>query len=240
MTPTDRATGSILSAMAGAGVFRLGGTLVGTNAFRFYEGELGLRLPLGGMANTGDIDIAQFEKLSVALQDRVDPNLPETFSALKFAPLPDLQPGRTWRWTQGGSGQLVEFLTPAFGEETIRDLPALGVNAQALNYLNFLISDPIHAAAIYRSGILLQVPRPERYAIHKLIIADRRRDGAGSLKASKDREQAAFLIEAMAEDRPDDLSQAYAAAMSVGPRWREHIEKTLKRLPEAARLLNNL
>ncbi len=111
---------------------------------------------------------------------------------------------------------------------------------QALNYLNFLISDPIHAAAIYRSGILLQVPRPERYAIHKLIIADRRRDGAGSLKASKDREQAAFLIEAMAEDRPDDLSQAYAAAMSVGPRWREHIEKTLKRLPEAARLLNNL
>ncbi|MGY6633221.1 MAG: GSU2403 family nucleotidyltransferase fold protein, partial [Alkalilacustris sp.] len=53
MTPTDRATGSILSAMADAGTFRLGGTLVGTNAFRLYEGELGLRLPLGGMANTG-------------------------------------------------------------------------------------------------------------------------------------------------------------------------------------------
>lgn len=58
MTPTDRATGSVLAAMADAGTFRLGGTLVGTNAFRFYEGELGVRLPLGGMANTGDIDIA--------------------------------------------------------------------------------------------------------------------------------------------------------------------------------------
>lgn len=106
----------------------------------------------------------------------------ETFSTLKFVPLPGLDPGRTWRWAQGGSGQLVEFLTPAFGEETIRDLPALGVNTQSLNYLNYLIAEPIHAAAIYRSGVLVQVPRPERYAIHKLIIADRRRDSTGRLK----------------------------------------------------------
>lgn len=240
MTPTDRATGSILSAMAEAGTFRLGGTIVGTNAFRLYEGELGLRLPLGGMATTGDIDIAQFEKLSVALEDQVDPGLAETFSALKFAPAPGIDPGRTWRWTQGGSGQLVEFLTPAFGEETIRDLPALGVSAQALNYLNFVIAEPVHAAAIYRSGVLVQVPRPERFAIHKLIVADRRRDGAGSLKASKDREQAAFLIEAMAEDRPDDLAGAYVTAMDVGPRWREHIANSLKRMPETAKILNSM
>ncbi|MEM7462225.1 MAG: GSU2403 family nucleotidyltransferase fold protein [Pseudomonadota bacterium] len=230
MTPTDRATGSILSAMADAGTFRLGGTIVGTNAFRLYEGELGIRLPLGGMASTGDIDIAQFEKLSVALEDQVDPGLAGTFSTLKFDPVPGLDPARTWRWAQGGSGQLVEFLTPAFGEETIRELPALGVNAQALNYLNFLIAEPILAAAIYRSGILVQVPRPERYAIHKLIIADRRRNGAGRLRASKDREQAAFLIEAMAEDRPDDLARAYTTAMGVGPRWRAHIENSLKRM----------
>ena len=240
MTPTDRATGSILSAMAAAGTFRLGGTIVGTNAFRLYEGELGVRLPLGGMASTGDIDIAQFEKLSLALQDQVDPGLAETFVALKFDPLPALDQNRTWRWAQGGSGQLVEFLTPAFGDETIRDLPALGVNAQALNYLNFLIAAPIHAAAIYRSGVLVQLPRPERYAIHKLIIADRRRDGAGSLKSAKDREQAAFLIKVMAEDRPDDLTDAYAAANDVGPRWREHIGNSLKRMRETKAIIDSL
>jgi len=240
MTPADRATGSIISAMATAGTFRLGGTVVGTNAFRLYEGELGIRLPLGGMANTGDIDIAQFEKLSVALEDQVDPGLAETFSALKFEPLPGLDPGQTWRWAQGGSGQLVEFLTPAFGDENIRELPALGVNAQGLNYLNFLIAEPIYAAAIYRSGILVQVPRPERYAIHKLIIAARRRDGAGSLKAAKDREQAAFLIEALAEDRPDDLSNAYVTAMAIGPRWREHIANSLKRMQSTKDILNGL
>ena len=240
MTPTDRATGSILSAMAAAGTFRLGGTMVGTNAFRLYEGELGIRLPLGGMANTGDIDIAQFEKLSIALKDHVDPGLAETFSTLKFDPLPALDRGRTWRWAQGGSGQLVEFLTPAFGDETIRDLPALGVNAQALSYLNFLIAEPIHAAAIYRSGVLVQVPRPERYAIHKLIIADRRRDGAGSLKSAKDREQAAFLVKVLAEDRPDDLSEAYTTAMDVGPRWRDHIGASLDRLEETRATLESI
>ncbi len=145
------------------------------------------------MANTGDIDIAQFERLSVALEDHVDPALADTFSTLKFDPVPDHDPNKTWRWAQGGSGQLVEFLTPAFGQEIVRELPALGVNAQALNYLNYLIADPIYAAAIYRSGILVQVPRPEKFAVHKLIVADRRRGGASQLKASKDREQAAFF-----------------------------------------------
>lgn len=192
------------------------------------------------MANTGDIDIAQFERLSVALEDHVDPALADTFSTLKFDPVPDHDPNKTWRWAQGGSGQLVEFLTPAFGQEIVRELPALGVNAQALNYLNYLIADPIYAAAIYRSGILVQVPRPEKFAVHKLIVADRRRGGASQLKASKDREQAAFLFEVMAEDRPDDLSAAYTTAMEAGPRWREHIEKSLKRQPNIRDILKNI
>lgn len=61
------------------------------------------------MANTGDIDIAQFERLSVALEDQVDPALADTFSALRFDLVPDIDPSKTWRWAQRGSGQLVEF-----------------------------------------------------------------------------------------------------------------------------------
>jgi len=102
------------------------------------------------------------------------------------------------------------------------------------------LAEPIRAAAIYRSGILVQVPRPERYAIHKLIVADRRRDGAGSLKSAKDREQAAFLIEALAQDRPDDLRRAYAAAMEVGPRWREHMANSLRRMERAGGVLDRI
>jgi hypothetical protein len=118
--------------------------------------------------------------------------------------------------------------------------PAAGPGVCSTDPDNFLIAEPIHAAAIYRSGVLVQVPRPKRYAIHKLIIADRRRDGAGGLKAPKDRDQAAFLVGALAEDRPDDLRLAYATAMDVGPRWREHIANSLKRMPDTMNTLNRL
>ena len=60
----DGATGALLNAFAQAGVFRLGGTLVGTQAFRLYEGELGLRYEFDQTAQTDDIDIASFERLS--------------------------------------------------------------------------------------------------------------------------------------------------------------------------------
>jgi hypothetical protein len=239
MTPVDRGTGGLLLAMAKVGTFRLGGTLVGTNAFRLMEGELGVTLPLGSVANTGDVDIAQFERLSVALQDAVEPSLAQTFSALKFDPVQGLDRDSVWRWRQSGqTGMMIEFLTPSFdAEEGIRDLPALGVKARALHHLNYLISDPIHAVALYRDGILVQIPRPEKFAIHKLIVADRRRDGPRSFKADKDRQQAAFIIETMAEDRPSDLWDAYTDAMARGPRWRERIERTLERMPGTRELL---
>lgn len=86
----------------------------------------------------------------------------------------------------------------------------------------------------------MQVPRPERFAIHKLIVADRRRDGADSLKAMKDRMQATFLIEVLAEDRPDELAEAYEDALARGTRWRERIRSSLERMPEARSRLNRL
>jgi hypothetical protein len=80
---------------------------------------------------------------------------------------------------------LVEFLTPSIGDEGVRDLPALGVTARALDDLDDLIADPIKEAVLHRSGVLVQIPRPERFAEHTLIVADRRRDGPDALKARK-------------------------------------------------------
>ena len=50
---TDRDTGSLLLAFARAGVFRLGGTLIGTAAYSLYEGELGVRFDANELAQTG-------------------------------------------------------------------------------------------------------------------------------------------------------------------------------------------
>jgi hypothetical protein len=234
LASTDRATGSLLAAMARAGVFRLGGTVVGTQAFRLYEGELGIRLSGSNLAQTGDIDIASFERLSLALGDQVEENLAETFHDLEFTPVPPMQPGAIWRWRQSHSTAMVEFLTPSFRpEEDIRPLPALGVSAQSLHFLNYLIAQPIKAVALYRSGVLAQIPRPEAFAIHKLIVADRR-SGPSALKAAKDRAQAAVLIAALAQDRPDELREAHQDALQRGPQWRAHIAASLARMPETA------
>jgi hypothetical protein len=237
----DAQTGQVVSAMARAGVFRLGGTLVGTQAFRLYEGELGVRIAFDQSAITDDIDIASFERLSVALGDQVEESLSDVFAQLKFDALPSLTPGKVWRWRQTDRTTLVEFLTPSFSdEEALRDLPALGVSAQSLLFLNFLIAEPIQAPLLYRSGTLVQIPRPERYAIHKLIIADRRREGPDALKSRKDRAQAAFLIEVLSEERPDDLRDAYEIALENGVSWRTRLQASLDRMPDTAQILARL
>lgn len=235
----DPTTGSLMAALAGAGVFRLGGTVVGTHAFRLYEGELNRALGFEQTAQTDDIDIASFERLSLALEDAAAPPVAEVLAGFDFAPAPSLEPGRTWRWRQSTGNALVEFLTPAFAEEGLRDLPALGVQAQALRHLNYLIAEPIPAAIPYRSGVLVQIPRPERFAIHKLIVSERRR-GDDRGKAAKDRAQAAWLIAALAEDRPEDLAEALEEARARGPRWRTRIEAALARMPSSAALLAGL
>ncbi len=228
----DGAAGSLISALAKAGVFRLSGVLVGTTAFRLYEGELGLRLSLDQTAMTNDIDIASFEKLTLAIGETVEPPLQDVLKTFDFTPVPSIDKKRIWRWRQSQSNTLVEFLTPSFrANEGLRDLPGLGVSAQSLHFLDFLIKDPIEAAAVYRDGVRVRIPRPENFAIHKLIVASRRRNGPGSLKSRKDLLQAELLIHILSEDRPTDLNDAYQDAMARGPRWREYIERSLARTP---------
>ena len=90
----------------------------------------------------------------------------------------------SWRWKQTRNETLVDFLTPFFNEaENLRPLPAPGVHAQSLHDLNYLLAEPILVAATYRDGVLVQIARPERLAIHKLIAADRCRDGSDHRKA---------------------------------------------------------
>jgi hypothetical protein len=64
----------------------------------------------------------------------------------------------------------------------------------------------------------------------QLLLADHRRDGAGNLKTSKDRDQVAFLIELMADYGTDELARAYSCAMDVGSHWRKHITNSLRRM----------
>ncbi|MEE9381184.1 MAG: GSU2403 family nucleotidyltransferase fold protein [Hyphomonadaceae bacterium] len=237
----DRDTGKVMNAMTRSGVFRLGGTLVGTHAFRLYSAELGVRFD-EMLGVTSDVDIAAFENLKLVIEDEVDPTLPDAFKDLNLRPAPGLdRKNRPTKWVMGGGGTEVEFLVPLMRQDSdILKLEPLGVYAQALPFLNFLIADPIPAVALYRSGVLVQIPRPERYAVHKLIVASRRHSSS-ALKAKKDLAQAEILFEVLSEDRPAELSNALTTSLETGPKWREAIAASLsksERLRTLARHLN--
>jgi hypothetical protein len=240
LSTPDRQTGSILHAMARVGVFRLGGTLVGTHAFRLYGAELGITFA-ATLAATDDVDIAAFENLKLAISDKVSPPLAETFKALSLSPAPSLDPkGRATKWQMKGGGTTVEFLAPRMqSKREIVRLEPLNVFAQTLPFLNFLIAEPISAVVLYRSGVLVQAPRPERYAVHKLIVAQRR-SRPNLAKAAKDLAQAEALIRVLVEDRPQELLAAYETAMKTGPKWRDTVGASLKQRPEIAKLLKQL
>ena len=236
----DMATGQILTALAQEGAFRLGATLVGTHAFRHFEGMIGVHLGTDFGIMTEDIDLASFQRLSLALADAGDRTaLAPVFADFAFDPVPSLDRRHVWRWRQTKRNTLVEFLTPSFeADEGLRELPALGVSAQALHFLNYLIADAVAVPVLYRSGALIRVPRPERYAIHKLIVAERRRDGAEAFKSRKDRAQADFLIRHFAAEDPWLIADAYREATEKGPRWRELIGASLARMPETRAALD--
>jgi hypothetical protein len=239
----DADTGRLLTALARSGVFGVGGTLVGTHAFRLYDAEVGRRVTQAAPAQTEDVDIASFQRLSLAMaaDDAPPVALTNTLAALDLEPAPTTDPkGRTGRWRRKGGGVALELLAPSFSEEEgIVRLEVMGVWAQSLHFLNYLIADPIPAVALYRAGVLVRIPRPERYAIHKLIVAQRRQ--AGNLaKRRKDLAQAAALIEALAEDRRSELRQAFDAAMEAGPEWRAAIEASLSVAPASKLLLSGL
>jgi hypothetical protein len=226
--------GQVIAALAKAGVFRLRGVLVGTIAYQTYAAMLGTRLPISAV-QTGDVDIAQAADISIAVKDRTPPML----NVLKetdqtFREVPHTYDSR--KTTSYVSSSIrVDFLTPNEGKDTDepRSLPALGTDAQPLRYLNFLIRNPEPAVVLHEAGIFVLVPAPQRYAIHKLIVARLRQ--AGSAKSKKDIQQAEVLLGLLVVKHPHDLAEAWKEASGRGKKWRALLGEGLGLLHIAVR-----
>lgn len=235
----DRFTGDVVEALAAAGIFRLRGVLVGTVAFQCYAGLLGVRL--GGSAlQTGDADFAQFHAISAAVEDSLPPML-EILQRVDptFREIPSQTDSRKSFAFENKDRYRIEFLTPNTGSADHAGkpapMPALGgAYAQPLRFLDFLLTDPVRSVMLHRSGISVTVPAPERYAVHKLIVASRRQaDDNGILKRDKDVRQAEILMEALIETRRHaDLAEVYAEAWKRGPSWKEGIAKGMSFMHE--------
>jgi hypothetical protein len=150
--------GSFLSALAAAGAFRHGLTVVGAAAFRLYEAELGIRLDVAEDAT---------HRLMLALPAAPSENLLHCLAGFSFDPVPSLMRERSWRWRQARGETLAGFVTQARADdEAPVYIKQLGVYAEPKPGLEWLIAEPIQAAVPWRSGVIINIPKPERFAIH--------------------------------------------------------------------------
>jgi hypothetical protein len=233
--PTDQ-VGTILEALSRAGVFRLRAVLVGTFAYQTYAAMLGVRLPSGAVLSQ-DIDIAQFGNVSIAVEEKV----PSMLNVLReaddsFRDIPHSHDTRLTTRYEAKSGLRVDFLTPNRGPDSDepKHLPALDTYAEQLRFLDYLIAEPVRAVVLHGAGIPVFVPSPQRYAVHKLIVA-RRRNSGNTAKIEKDLWQAASLFEILSARRPHDLRDAWNEAWSRGKRWRQHVIEGLSQISPDAR-----
>jgi len=222
--------GDITEILWKAGFFRLRGVLIGTLAFQTYSGLLGVGMR-GSALMTGDADFALFHSIASAVGDE----MPGILGLLQdkdptFRPVPHLGRQTVATRFKNARGFDVEFLTPNRGSDANQGKPApmkaLGdVGAEPLRFLDFLIHAPVRSVLLHKAGIPVTVPAPERYAVHKLIVATlRKTDSNGRQKARKDVVQAGMLFEALdMEGRSIDLGLAWTEAWDRGPRWQQSL-----------------
>jgi len=231
-TATPPASGAVLATLADGGVFRAGAVLVGTVAFQAYANMLGVRWP-GGELRTQDIDIAAGPIGVAVSQEGV--KLAEILE--ESAPLVSI-PGLFWKEQTTSfetRGQRIDLLTPMTGPDSNKPVlvERLGAYAEPLRFLDFLIEDAQPAVLLAKDGIAVNVPDPARFALHKLVVSQRR-TSAWATKTRKDLLQAASLIEVLLEDMPGAL----VAGLDASRAYHEKFHRTA--LQAAKNLTNDL
>ena len=230
---TDTPSARVIAGLASAGVFRLGGVLVGTHAYVAIGNLLGVRWSSG--LRTQDIDIAATRVLEVAVPQQ-EADLPQALESLSmgFLPVPGFDPREPeTSFKVRGQTLRVDLLTPARGRRDGKPvaIPRFKAAAHPMEFLDYLLEAPVPAPVIDGGATLVNLPDPARFALHKLVIADDRPVSAQA-KAVKDRQQAAELIEVLFADRRGDLRIALESLNRQSRTWRVRARRALGKLPD--------
>jgi hypothetical protein len=224
-----------------AGAFQIGAVLVGSQAFAVFGNMLGVRWQ-DAIVRTEDDDLAHDYRIAIALAADAPPvSLSDALGGAlpRFSILDPTAPATTLQVR--GTDIQVDVLTPLIGKDREKpiEIPALGTAAMPLRFLDYLIEETLPAAALGGSGALVNVPRPGRFALHKILVAGRR--GAqlvGTGKATKDRVQAAALLRVLLADLPGEVTLAWKALAARGKGWVKTFKDSLVRLdPEVVAAL---
>jgi hypothetical protein len=225
MASLDPVEWRVIAALAAEGVFRVGGVLIGTIAYRCISGLLGAKLS-SASAFTADVDLAG-KTIPIAVHDEVaSPQTALERLEMGFSPMNEFNPAYYGTRYKAGEGEFkVEFLTPLVGKDRGAPLKIrqLGVPAIPLRFLDYLIENPVPAVALGRKPVLVKIPQPARYAVHKLIVS-RERKPSQKLKAQKDLQQSHELQQILRQLDPEALDEAFDAARSKGPGWKKRVD----------------
>ncbi|MDD5029652.1 MAG: GSU2403 family nucleotidyltransferase fold protein [Rhodoferax sp.] len=213
---------------------------MGTHAFLALANQLGLRW-VGG-EQTSDIDLAHAGRnISIALPATVAAQPRTALTSMEEGFLPMMQ----YRGTAGASYRhptepdfQIDFLTTKVSDD---DAPItiehLDVALQPLRFMEFSLQDVQQATLFDPTGrcVVVNLPAPQRYAVHKLLITGER-NGAFKTKVAKDVLQAASLIEFLLATDPEALQEAWSDALTRGPGWKKRALEGLRalRLHDAA------
>lgn len=226
--PTS-ALGNVLDALSKSGLLKET-VLVGTAAYQCYSPLAGSTLPSAALT-TQDADLAT---ASLALTSDTEG---EPFEEVlrradpTFRAIPALSPNAPSASFTSASGFVVDLLTPQLRRDDRNPMPLAKLRAGAvpLQHLRWLMEHPVPAAVLHGSGTAVIVPSPARFAIHKLIVAQKR--GTDRMKRQKDLLQSKALIEVLRVTDPWALTDAHDDACGQGDHgWRQPIARSLTEL----------
>lgn len=116
---------------------------------------------------------------------------------------------------------ILEFLVPERGKGIDKPykISALSINATALRFLDFLSRNTIKVNV---ESFILNLPHPANFALHKIIISQRR---AKEEKTLKDRNTAVEILKALIHKGETGVIKKTFA--SVSQKWQKKIRKGL-------------
>lgn len=228
------------------GFFSAGGILIGTHAFLAMGNMLGVKWLSSN--TTMDVDFAHAGKnVSIALGANVKISVHDALNSLEMGLLPIAEfsgkTGAQYRNPKDPELRL-DFVTPQTRSGGPVVLPELGLTLECLKFMEFSLVSTTQAVLLSKGGgaCIVNIPAPERYAIHKLIVYGERPINE-RVKANKDLGQAAAIFKVLFDGGNGDLvRQAWTDAISRGPGWVRRLNQgktaLLKQYPELLDLAN--
>jgi hypothetical protein len=215
--------GRVIGRLLEHGFFKAGGLLVGTHAFLAYQNLFGVRWGAG--AFTLDLDFAHAgRRLTLAIASNVQMDVTSAIESLEMGFIP-VASKTTFKKTDEPDFDLDFLTTMGRNGDVPVFLPALNLTLQPLKFMELSLEDPMKCTLLVRNGpLVVNIPRPQRFALHKLIVHGERAVGQRT-KANKDLMQAACLLDYLLEHDADLVHEAWRDVFSRGPGWRQRLLK---------------